>query len=261
MRRALLLVLAPFLAPFFAVVSCGRPPPRRSDNEILFSIRQEANATSARWQFLTLANHGHITEHSDDEEEGAECYFEALDDRVGPVHVERGVATFRSARLPDEGLTIVANQEPPRIASIAWRTGDSLAFEASGFAIPPVPPIRLTAPPAELEVMAPLDGDLTVDADADLELLWQPPARRTDAKIVVTIDTESRDRAICFFASAPGHGSMPRSLLAVLRARSRSTRGTLEIGTHAQAALPGPGGWMLYVVANHVARSQPIMVN
>lgn len=254
MRRALLLVAAPFLA----VASCGRPPPGRADNEILFAIRQETQATSAKWELLSLSHRGQITEPTDDEEPGAECYFEPLDDRVGMPRVDRGVATFRGGRLPDEGLAIVANAEPPRIESSAWRTGDVLAFEASGFAMPPVPPVHLPAPPAELDVVEPLEGARAIDVGADLELVWRPPPRRTDARVVVVIDTGSRDRAICFFASAPGHGSMPRSLLALLRARSPERRGTLEIGTHQQRSVQGPGSWMTYVIATHVARSQPI---
>lgn len=256
MRRAPFLVLAPFLA----VASCGRPPSRRADNEILFAIRQEANATTAKWELLTLSHRGQIQEHVDDESDDADCYFEALDDRVGPLHVERGVATFRSPRLPDEGLTIVANEPPPRIDAIAWRTGDELAFEANGFAMPPPPPVRFPAPPAELEVLAPVDGALTID-DGDLEVLWRPPPRTTDARVVVTIDTEARDRAACFFASAPGHGTIPRALLALLRARSAATRGTLAIATHRQLGLPRPGSWMVYVVATHEARTQPITLN
>lgn len=72
MRRSLLLLSFGFLA----VLSCGRPPRQRAENEILFTLTQTSTSTDARWQFLTLDDDGQVQDRWDDE-----CYFEPLDER------------------------------------------------------------------------------------------------------------------------------------------------------------------------------------
>jgi hypothetical protein len=253
MRRPLLPFAFAFV--FLAVVSCGRPPRHeRAENEILFTITQSSTSTEARWQFLTLSNDGQVQERWDDE-----CYYEPLEERLGELRVEDGTATWKTPLYADEGLVLRANQANAQIDRRVWRTGDSLSFDARGFAMPEPKPLTFDAPPAELEVLAPIAGDLRVGEE--LEILWRPPPQSTLARVVAQLDSESEDRIICFFEAAGGHGSIPHGLVEVLRARSGSKAGTLKIGTHRQLSVPGPDRWFIYVVASHIARSQPFRLN
>jgi hypothetical protein len=254
MRRTLLaLVVA---SVFLSVASCGRPPRPRAENEILFTITQTATSTDARWQFLTLAHDGQVQQLWDDE-----CYYEPLDERVGELRVEDGVATWKTPLLPDDGLVLHANEAHAHLDRPAWSTGDVLAFDARGFAMPEPKPLTFDAPPAELEVLAPLAGDLDLERGGGVDVLWRPPPQATFARVVVQLDAESEDRILCFFDATTGHGAIDPGLVDVLRGRSPSKAATLKISTHRQVTVAGPDRWLIYVVANHVARTQPVRLN
>lgn len=244
----------PFASVFIAVISCGRPPRQRAENEILFTLTQTSSSTDARWQFLTLDDDGQVQDRWDDE-----CYFEPLDERRGDLRVEDGVATWKTPRLAKEGIVLRANEAHTHVERRAWNTGDAVSFDAHGFAMPEPKPLTFDAPPAELDVIAPIAGEIAIGGE--LEVLWRPPPGESFARVVVQLDSDSDDRIICFFGAPGGHGAIPGGLVDVLRARSRSKSGTLKIGTHRQVSIPGPDRWFIYVVASHIARSQPFRLN
>lgn len=247
----------PFASVFIAVVSCGRPPRQRAENEILFTLTQTAASADARWQFLTLDDDGQVQDRWDDE-----CYFEPLDERRGELRVEDGVATWKTPLIAHGGIVLRADEPNAHVDRRAWNTGDAISFDAHGFAMPEPKPLKFAAPPAELDVIAPIAGEIAVGAE--LDVLWRPPSGESLAPgthVVVQLDSDSDDRIICFFDADGGQGSIPSGLVDVLRARSRSKSGTLKIGTHRQVNVPGPDRWYIYVVASHIARSQPFRLN
>ena len=67
---------------------------------------------------------------------------------VDPVQAR--LNQFRGGALPTNGLAIPANSEDIVSQDGGWKTNDSLFFEASGFAMPRVPPQRMRAPARHL---------------------------------------------------------------------------------------------------------------
>lgn len=264
------------------------------ENQIVFGITQSVGAdgapsTKATYELLELDSEGWKTRAFVDH--GRSCWLERLDSRLGQPRVESGVATFRGGTLPDTGLAVFANANTNDshvadavVSGSAWAEGDTLTFEARGFAMPNVGRVRLRAPSTTLAVANPtLDaGELAISAKSDFTVTWTSDEAKGDHvssdKVAVVIEAEGTDQAgatgvelRCFFERSAGSGTLPKDELTAFLTAARQAQpsampsgggdgavhGKLTVATHAQKSLIRPGGWVIYVVAEATAREQP----
>ncbi len=256
------LVALPLALPLAA---CGSPAPWENQ-QIVFAIEQandEAGeaATLAGYEMLELRHRGwHARAFLD---RTATCFVERLDDRLGKLRVEGGVATFRGGLLPPDGLSILANAEDARRPGRAWEDGHVLSFEATGFAAPRVDRFEMTAP-AALDVVAPATGAIEVDPHRDFGLAWNPASGvdvRGERVLVALALPEESHRGVearCFFDRAAGQGTVdPRVLEELGRSAGGVRTGRLQVATHRQVTVYAVDGWIQYVVATRPVREQP----
>ncbi len=246
-----------------------------SDSEIVFGIEQSKTAegklqTSVGYEFLDVRDHGWSAHGF--VSAGRSCWAERLDKRLGQPHVAGGVATFQGGALPDKGIAIVANREGDlRLDAPAWnKGGDSLLFEAKGFAMPDIGPERISVPSTDLAISAPADAasDVAIDANQDLEIAWgigEPGLHENVvASLVAVPDATPNARGVelrCFFARDNGKGAFPSAVIhrfaALVGNGNAPIKGKLRVATHRQLTIFADGGWTVYVVASVDQRTQP----
>jgi hypothetical protein len=265
-----LLLLAPAIACIVAACGDGYPQRGYDDNSIVFGISQKKDAsgkveTRAGYEFLELANKTGWETHVlfDD---NATCIFERLEKRLGKPRVESGAASFTGAALPTNGVAIPANSDDIVVQEgSGWKTNDVLFFEASGFAMPTVPPQRMRAPAAELTISAPPpEGELTIKASEDFTVSWTAAAEEFPSKVMVALETEEPDgrsgEVRCFYNASESSGVVPKLWLTRLLSSipaEQPIKGKVQIATHRQLTLYARGAWTIYVVATTMHREQP----
>ncbi len=249
----------------------------RSNSSIVFGIDQTKSAdgkvtTSVGYEMLDVRNHGWrargvVTQDTS-------CWAERLDDRLGQPHVEGGVAKFGGGLLPPEGVAVVANRaDDLTLDGPAWtKAGDTLTFEAQGFAMPDIKESKLLVPSQDLAILAPADAaaEVPVRLDQELEVGWTPSAKDAPAENVVASITAVPEgmpnaRGVelrCFFDRTAGTGKFPKNMLerfATLVGAPEGTpvKGKLHFATHRQLTIFARGGWTVYVVATAEQREQP----
>lgn len=205
---------------------------------------------------------------------GGSCNLEDLAGRRGSGRFESGRAVFTGGALPPEGLVVRAEATAPALAKGAgWKAGDLLGFAVEGFALPSATPFRFRAPSPTLVVTAPAappnDTPTRLSTAQDLVVTWTPPepsatdevslSARGDAVMVAITIGENELR--CFFDRDAGRATVPRDVLAALRASDAgTTTGTLAVAAQRQVTLAGRGGWLMYVVATAEARRQGVEI-
>jgi hypothetical protein len=201
------------------------------------------------------------------------CWAERLDDRLGQPRVAGGVATFKGGLLPAAGIAVLANRaDDLKLDGPGWTSaGESLTFEAQGFAMPPIAPSQLLVPSTELAIVAPSDAsaDVAVAKDQPLEVSWTASDKAAPRENVVVSLTaipaaQPNARGVelrCFFDRTAGSGRFPATLLdrftGLLGASAGEVKGKLHIATHRQLTIFARGGWTVYVVATSQQREQP----
>jgi hypothetical protein len=245
-------------------------------SEIVFGIRQETGTNgkatvSAEYEFLSLARQGGwITQIFRDGDGDGLCYFERFDHRIGRPRVENGVALFRGGSLPAGGLEIFANQSDPVMQDgVGWTSGDLLAFDVSGFAMPPVRSVNLTAPPTTLSItslspaITPGETTLAVKGSDDIRVTWAPVDDPYSSHIMVSLVTQEADgpggEVRCFASSMSGSAIIPSLWVGRLFQSvdsSSPVEGHLEIASHKQVTVHARSDWTVYVVATSVHRNQ-----
>lgn len=290
--------LACACAALAALVACDEAGPAPLfDNRIVFGVEQYAKADGqpavrASYEVLRLGGRGSRVFVR--EERGRDCNLEDLDARVGLPLFESGRATFGGGALPPEGLTLLPTTDREHEITrdgAAFRDGDLLAFESTGFAAPAVDRVTFAAPPAHLEVTdPPAVGAITASGSTDLVVRWahvEPPPPIHSA-VLVALETSGppRRELRCFFDPAALEGRLPADLVAQLRptggagadaAASGTDAGapspstpptpftsgattTLRIASHEQvAAIRGDATWVIYAVATALQREQPVV--
>jgi hypothetical protein len=247
------------------------------DSSILFGIEQSKAAdgkvtTSVGYEMLDVRSHGwsargYVTSDRS-------CWAERLDDRLGQPRVAGGVATFKGGLLPAGGVAVIANRaDDLKLDGPAWTNpGESLTFEARGFAMPDIEPAELVLPSRDLAIVTPADAaaDVAVAKDQELEIAWTPSdksALRENVVVSLTAIPESQPSSRgaelrCFFDRSAGKGRFPKTMLdrfATLLGASpgASVKGKLHVATHRQLTIFARGGWTVYVVATAQQREQP----
>lgn len=268
-RVALLPLLACALAGCSSESSWGYEP-----NEIVFGIRQSLPTdagtveTVAGYDLIGLGGRGSAPLGLVDR--GRSCWVEDLEARLGQPRVEGGVARFQGGRLPVGGLAILGSdgtrESETTFPSAGWSgPSDVLAFDARGFAMPDVGPVRLTAPSTSLALTEPAaSGDVAVPA-ADLTVRWEASTPAVGESVMVTFEAEPqgerRLQARCFFERSAGSGVVPSSVTRVLaRGAKAPVRGVFRVATHRQVTVFSKGGWIVYVVAVADQRLQPFVL-
>lgn len=246
---------------------------RGSDNEIVFAISQSKLAdgktvTRVGYEFLDIRDQGWTTYGFQSRD--SSCWAEKLDTRLGQPRVEGGVAKFSGGSLPQEGIAVVANRpDELQLDAPAWsKGGETLTFEAQGFAMPSIEPSRFTVPSLDLPITAPAaDAEVALPAAGDLEVAWEPGGSGTKENVVASFFTEPTDgtRGVelrCFFDRADGKGTFPKQLVARFAqiAGQGEVKGKLRIATHRQLTIVARGGWIVYVVAGVEQREQPFVL-
>ncbi|AKU94339.1 hypothetical protein AKJ09_01003 [Labilithrix luteola] len=263
------------------------------ENQIVFGITQSISAdtgqptTKAAYELLELDSQGWKTRAFVDH--GRSCWLERLDSRLGQPRVESGVATFRGGSLPTTGLAVLANANTndSRVAEAvvsgsAWADGDTLTFEAHGFAMPNVGRVRLQAP-STLAVATPAPpsagaSELAISTKGDFTVTWASDEAKgghvSSDKVAVVLEADGAGQAgatavelRCFFERSAGTGVVPKDELSAFLTATRQAQpstsqdgavhGKLTVATHTQKSLTRPGGWVIYVVAEAMAREQP----
>lgn len=255
-----------------------------SDNEIVFGIEQSKNAdgkvqTSVGYEFLDVMNHGWNARGF--VSAGRSCWAERLDDRLGQPHVDGGVATFQGGALPDKGIAIIANRSDDLVLDApAWsKGGDTLTFEARGFAMPNIGPQRITAPSLDLAILGPAAASATpaspegvaIDPKKELEITWTAgdgdapnTLRESVVASLIAVPAATPDaRGVelrCFFPRSEGKGQFPKAIMdrfaALVGGGQGPITGKLRIATHRQLTIFADGGWTVYVVATVDQRTQ-----
>jgi hypothetical protein len=249
------------------------------DNEIVFGIRQRITGTAsgkpevtAGYEYLGLAHHSGWTTNvfRDGDGEGT-CYFERFDNRLGALRVESGVATWTGGNLPREGLQVLANQPMPvKLEAEGWGGEDTLTFDVSGFAMPRLEAVTMSAPRTELAITAitPALGegmsDLGLKATDDVGVTWTPPASSdTPTRVMVTLETEEESGpgggVRCFGLASSGSAIIPAKWVARLFSSvdpEKPIRGHIVVASHRQVTYFARGNWTAYIVATTEHREQ-----
>jgi len=259
-------------ASAFGASGCFDEPSWRGagDNEIVFGISQAKQAdgkvvTTVGYEFLDVMDNGWSTYGFTSRDRS--CWAERLDGRAGKPRVEGGVAKFQGGLLPPGGIAVVANRpDELTLDAPAWsRGGESLTFEARGFAMPEITPERVVVPSTELTVTAPAaDAEVTLDANADLEVSWAPGDASVARETVVgsfVSKGPGGSRGVelrCFFDRRDGKGVFPRQMVQRFAALAGEgeVKGALSFATHRQLTIFADGGWIVYVVATAEQRTQ-----
>ncbi len=256
------------------VTACGDGHPyggRGDGSSIVFGISQKIDGgkvveTRAGYEFLELANYKGGWETQVVYDGKSTCIFERLEKRIGKPRVESGAASFSGGALPSDGVAIPANSEDIVQTDVTgWKTDDFLFFEATGFAMPRVPPQRMTAPAAELQITAPpADGELSIRANEDFSFSWGVPDEKFPSRVMIAIETEEPDgrsgEVRCFYNAEDVDGVVPKLWLTRLASSvpaEQPIKGKVQIATHRQLTLYARGGWTIYVVATTLHREQP----
>lgn len=246
---------------------------RGSDNEIVFAISQSKLAdgktvTRVGYEFLDIRDQGWTTYGFYARDRS--CWAEKLDTRLGQPRVEGGVAKFVGGSLPQGGIAVVANRpDELQLDAPAWsKGGETLTFEAQGFAMPDIRPSRMTVPSVDLAITAPAaDAEVALPIAGDFEVTWTPGEAVTKENVVASFYTEPADgsRGVelrCFFDRSAGKGTFPKSVVErfVQLAGGNDVKGKLRFGTHRQLTIVADGGWIVYVVAGVEQREQPFVL-
>ena len=274
-----------FVVPSLFVVSVGASGclaesswyTRGSDNEIVFAISQSKLAdgktvTRVGYEFLDIRDQGWTTYGYQTRDRS--CWAEKLDTRLGQPRVEGGVAKFEGGSLPQGGIAVVANRpDELQLDAPAWsKGGETLTFEAQGFAMPSIERSRFTVPSVDLAITAPAaDAEVALPADGELEVAWAPGDASTKDNVVASFFTEPADgtRGVelrCFFDREDGKGVFPKQLVARFAQLAGASnqgvevKGKLRIATHRQLTIVARGGWIVYVVAGVEQREQPFVL-
>ncbi|GAH43107.1 unnamed protein product, partial [marine sediment metagenome] len=198
------------------------------DSSILFGIDQSKAAdgkvtTSVGYEMLDVRSHGWSTRGYVTAERS--CWAERLDDRLGQPRVAGGVATFKGGLLPASGVAVIANRaDDLKLDGPAWtKPGESLTFEAKGFAMPEIEPSRLVLPSTDLAIVTPADAaaEVAIARDQELAIAWTPSdksALRESVVVSLTAVPESQPTARgvelrCFFERSAGTGRFPKTML------------------------------------------------
>lgn len=251
-----------------------------SDSEIVFGINQKQSAdgtitTSVGYEHLDVRSHGWSTRGFVSRDRS--CWAERLDDRLGQPKVEGGVALFKGGALPAGGIAVIANRgDDLTLAGPAWTSvSDTLTFEARGFAMPEITPVRLAVPSLDLSIVAPADAaaEVPVRLDQELEIGWSmpdaiSPRENIVAALVAVPEGQPDARGVelrCFFDRDAGKGLFPKRLMDRFVALAEGTpggavKGKLRIATHRQLTIFADGGWTVYVVASVDQREQPFVL-
>lgn len=260
-----------------AAAACDVEPMYGDPNEIVFGIEQGtdeagAPAVSAGYEYLGLsgARGPRWAPISFRDEAGdATCYFERYDARLGRPHVESGLATWSGADLPAGGLAVRANADVESAhAGPGWRTGDALLFEATGFAMPALEPVKMRVPRTDLAIEAltpvPVAEAMTIAADGEVALSWTPPEDPDGTRVLLSLHTEvpgaEGDEVRCFASASAGTIVVPRDWTARLFAAVPGgvpVAGHVRIATHRQVTYQAQGNWVAYLVATSLVRSVP----
>ena len=250
---------------------------REGGSSIVFGIDQTRNAegkltTSVGYELLDLRDQGWSARGFTSADRS--CWAERLDDRLGQPRVAGGVATFQGGLLPANGIAVVANRlDDLKLDGAAWKNvGESLTFEAKGFAMPDIPPSQVLVPSLELAILTPADGaaEVPVKIDQELEVGWTPsdksaPHENVVASLTAVPADQPNARGVelrCFFDRDAGVGRFPTKLMdrfamLVGAAPGSTLKGKLHIATHRQLTIFADGGWTVYVVATAEQREQP----
>ena len=250
---------------------------REGGSSIVFGIDQTKNAegkltTSVGYELLDLRDQGWSARGFTSADRS--CWAERLDDRLGQPRVAGGVATFQGGLLPANGIAVVANRvDDLKLDGAAWtNVGESLTFEAKGFAMPDIPPSQVLVPSLDLAILTPADGaaEVPVKIDQELEVGWTPSDKSAPRESVVASLTavpadQPNARGVelrCFFDRDAGIGRFPTKLvdrfaMLVGAAPGTTLKGKLHIATHRQLTIFADGGWTVYVVATAEQREQP----
>ncbi len=250
---------------------------REGGSSIVFGIDQTKNAegkltTSAGYELLDLRDQGWSARGFASADRS--CWAERLDDRLGQPRVAGGVATFQGGLLPANGIAVVANRvDDLKLDGAAWtHVGESLTFEAKGFAMPDIPPSQVLVPSLDLAILTPADGaaEVPVKIDQELEVGWTPsdksaPHENVVASLTAVPADQPNARGVelrCFFDRDAGIGRFPTKLMdrfamLVGGAPGSTLKGKLHIATHRQLTIFADGGWTVYVVATAEQREQP----
>lgn len=271
MRKKLVSLLA---CSFFALPGCIEHSWRSggSDNEIVFSISQSKLAdgktvTRVGYEFLDIRDQGWTTYGFQSRERS--CWAEKLDTRLGQPRVEGGFAKFEGGSLPQGGIAVVANRpDELQLDAPAWtKGGETLTFEANGFAMPTIAPARFTAPSVDLAITAPAAGEVALPAAGELEVAWGPGEGVAKESVVASFVTEPADgsRGVelrCFFERNAGKGTFPKAMVERFAqlAGPGDVKGKLRLATHRQLTIVADGGWIVYVVAGAEQREQPFVL-
>jgi hypothetical protein len=248
------------------------------ENEIVFGIRQRVEPTtgktelSAGYEFLGLANKGGwVTNVFRDGDGDGTCYFERYDDRLGPLRVESGVATWSGGKLPENGLQVLANQtEPTKLEAQGWGADDILTFDVTGFAMPRLSAVHMNAPRMDLAItgivpaVAEGASEATIKPSDDVGVTWTPTPRESATRVMVTLETEEEGSAgggvRCFASSHSGSVVIPAKWVARLFSSvdpAKPIQGHVAVASHKQVTYYAKGGWTAYIVATTEHRAQP----
>ncbi len=286
MKHASALIVSAFsAASFFTLAGCFAQPldgdGHRSDSEIVFGIEQRKNAdgklvTAVGYEFLDVRSHGWSARGFVTDERS--CWAERLDDRLGQPRVSGGVAKFEGGLLPAGGIAVVANRKEDLLLDApAWANGgESLTFEARGFAMPDIRPSKLFVPSLDLAITSPAapaatdaasaSPELIVPAKQELEVTWTADANKRPESVVVSLvaapEGAPSARGVelrCFFDRSAGKGRFPQKMMDrfVSLVGAGAVKGKLRIATHRQLTIFADGGWTVYVVASVDQREQP----
>jgi hypothetical protein len=257
------------LLSFFAF-ACGTPLRPNEENQISFTLTQRRDPASGTWtttgayEVLNVAGKKRVADAHYNE--AAACFVEDVDQRKSLPKAAAGVATYRSAKLPD-GLRIFANAaDASMVAGPAWASGETLTFEANGFGMPAVRDLVMPAPYVELALTAPpIGASIDLGAGGDFEIAWEPRPDIRDLrglKVTLAADEASGHGSLtCTYRTSVGRGAVPRAWLDKLAAladedRDR-VRGSLRIETSTSGDIDAAGEWWVFVGASAIQLERP----
>lgn len=246
------------------------------DNEIVFGIRQRVNAAgkpevTAGYEYLGLAHRGGwVTNVFRDGDGEGTCYFERFDNRLGPLQVESGIATWAGGKLPSEGLQVLANQrEPAKLEIEGWGPGDELTFDVSGFAMPRLEAVRMNAPSIDLAITAITPAlaegarEVSIKPSDDVGVTWTPPSPAVATRVMVTLETEEESGpgggVRCFGLASSGSAVIPAKWVGRLFSSvdpAKTIKGHIAVSSHRQVTYYARGSWTAYIVATTEHREQ-----
>jgi hypothetical protein len=250
-----------------------------SDNEIVFGIRQRIDTASGKaevtagYEYLGLAHKGGwVTNVFRDGDGEGTCYFERFDNRLGPLQVESGVATWSGGKLPAPGLQVLANQrESTKLEGEGWGPNDTLTFDVTGFAMPSLQAVSMSAPRIDLAITAITPAadranEVSLKPTDDVGVTWTPPSTEPATRVMVTLETEEEEGpgggVRCFGPSTSGSAVIPAKWVARLFSSvdpAKSIKGRIAVSSHRQITYFARGDWTAYIVATTQHLEQPFV--